>query len=79
MFKRGNKVIFIGNGLHYNLTYNKTYVVKSSFVRDNLEQIIQIVNDSNKFIWMSSNFFNIGICEERKQKLKNICLSQETK
>lgn len=74
MFERGYKVIFIGDERYYDLTIGKFYTVKSSFINiEDCEQIIQVVNDKNKFIWIRSSFFKIGICEERKQKLKKIC------
>lgn len=73
MFERGYKVIFIGKKTYYDLTLDKTYIVKSSFIHIiDGEQIIQVVDDKNKFTWIRSSLFKIDICEERKQKLKNL-------
>lgn len=72
MFERGNKVIFTDSfNIGYNLTYNKTYIVKSSFFKSS-NQIIQVVDDRNKFIWIKSSNFKIDIIEERKLKLQSL-------
>lgn len=72
MFKRGNNVIFTDSfNISYNLTYNKTYIVKSSFFLSS-NQIILVVDDRNKFIWIKSSNFKIDIIEERKLKLQSL-------
>ena len=71
MFKRGDKIVYKNKNIFYNLTLNKTYIVKSHYYKINV-LIIQIVDDNDEFHWFLAEYFEMNLIEQRINKINKI-------
>ena len=71
MFKRGDKIVYKNKNIFYNLTLNKTYIVKSHYYKNNV-LVIQIVDDNDEFHWFLAEYFEMNLIEQRINKINKI-------
>ena len=79
MFKVGDRVKYVIDGKYDGMTINNIYIIIDVDIDvDSGKEYLSVFDDSKRHMKKLFSFrFELGIRDERKQKLEKLCLNQE--